>query len=359
MVRLLFVNTVRPGYDGLTMFTLKLLRAMDLSGMAAGYVFIAEPPEPIRKELEALGIRVYILPRNGNPPRYVLALARLIRREKYGIVHAHGNSATLAVEMVAALLGGAKVRIAHSHNTATTFPGLNLLLNPLFQLLTTARMACGREAGRWLFGNRPFEVVPVASDPRDYRIDAACRSKMRKEMGIGDEEILIGCVAILAPAKNHLFLLDAFSRARRENPRLRLALIGDGELRGEIESAAAALGGAVTLTGGVSDVPARMQALDALVLPSLHEGFPNVLVEAQMAGLPALVSENVTRDCDLTGLLTFLPLDGDLWAKAMAALAPIDRESASAHGCAMAAEKGFDARREAAKLRKRYEELIS
>ena len=49
MVRLLFVNTVRPGYDGLTMFTLKLLRAMDLSGMAAGYVFIAEPPEPIRK----------------------------------------------------------------------------------------------------------------------------------------------------------------------------------------------------------------------------------------------------------------------------------------------------------------------
>ena len=354
-VSLLFVNTVRPGYDGLTMFTLKILRAMDLSGMRAGYVFIAEPPAAIRAELEALGVEVHVLARNGNPPRYVLALARLIRRGRYNVVHAHGNSATLAAEMLAAFLGGARARIAHSHNTACRFMALNRLLGPLFQSLTTARMACGQEAGRWLFGRRPFEVVPVASDPREYRFDAARREAARAAMGIGADDILIGCVAIFAPAKNHAFLLDAFDRARRANPRLKLTLIGDGPLRPQIERAA---GEGVIFTGSVPDVPDRMQALDALVLPSLHEGFPNVLVEAQMAGLPALVSDSVTRDCDLTGLVRFLPLERDRWAAAMAAVAPIDREKASADGCERAAAKGFDARREAAKLRARYEAMI-
>jgi len=106
-LRILYVNTVRPGYDGLTLFTLKYLRAMDLSGLRMGYVFIAEPPAPIRAALEALGVEVFVIPRIERPARYVARLARMERRARFDIVHAHGNSATLLLEMLGAFLGGA------------------------------------------------------------------------------------------------------------------------------------------------------------------------------------------------------------------------------------------------------------
>lgn len=361
-LRLLIVNATETGFNGQTMFILKYLQHMDLSGMAVGYAAVNEPPAELRAALEALGVRVYVFARrNRRPLSYALGLARLIRREGYSIVHAHGNSATLAVEMAAARLGGAKARVAHSHNTYCTHPKLNRLLNPLFQRMTNARMACGEEAGRWMFGDRPFEIIPIASDPALYRFDATKRETARQAMDIKEDEVLLGIVALLSPFKNHGFLLKAFAAARRRNPRLKLAIIGEGPLRGELEESISKmrLGGSVFLTGNVSDVPDRLQALDMMVLPSLYEGFPNVLIEAQIAGLPVLVSDRVTRDCDITGLLTYLPLEVAPWAAAMAGAGFTDRAAASALGCARLAERGYDVRVEAAKLRARYEALAA
>lgn len=361
-VRLLLVNAVETGFNGLTMFILKYLRHMDLSGMKVGYVAVNEPPGELRAALEALGVTIHVFSqRNRRPLAYVMGLARLIRREQYAIVHVHGNSATLSVELAAAWLGGAKARIAHSHNTYCTHPKLNRLLNPIFQRLITDRMACGADAGRWMFGERPFEVIPIASDPAQYRFDAARRQSARAMMGVGEDDLLLGIVALLSPFKNHGFLLKAFAVARRSNPRLKLAIIGEGPLRGELEATIEKmrLSDAAFLTGNVSDVPDRLQALDLMVLPSLYEGFPNVLVEAQIAGLPVLVSDRVTRDCDITGLLTYLPLEVKPWAEAMAGAQPSDRAANSALGCERLAERGYDVRVEAAKLRARYEALAA
>ena len=282
-LRLLIVNATETGFNGQTMFILKYLRNMDLKGMDVGYTAVNEPPESIRAELEALGVRVYAFPRrNRRPLGYMLGLIKLIRREKYRVVHVHGNSATLAVETASAWLGGAKARIAHSHNTYCMHPHFDKLLRPLFHLTTNARMACGTEAGRWMFGRRPFEIIPIAADPTRYRFDEERRRAAREAMDIADGEILLGVVALLSPFKNHGFLLKAFALARRKNPRLRLAIIGEGPLRQELETAIARmdLTDAAFLTGNVDDVPDRLQAMDMMVLPSLYEGFPNVLIEA-------------------------------------------------------------------------------
>ena len=114
----------------------------------------------------------------------------------------------------------------------------------------------------------------------------------------------------------------------------------------------------VTLTGEVPDVPDRLQAMDAMALPSLFEGFPNVLVEWQLAGLPALVSDAVTRECDLTGLLRYLPLDEEAWAEALAGLSTVDREAASRDGAEQVARRGYDVRVEAARLKGRYRQML-
>ncbi len=361
-LRLLIVNATETGFNGQTMFILKYLQNMDLTGMRIGYAAVNEPPEGVRARLEGLGVRVYVFDRrNRRPISYLLGLARLIRREAYRVVHIHGNSATLAVETTAAWLGGAKARIAHSHNTYCMHPRLNRLLGPLFQLTANARMACGVEAGKWMFGKRPFEVIPIAADPVQYRFDAQRREAARQAMGIAEDEILLGVVALLSPFKNHGFLLKAFALARMRNPKLRLAIIGEGPLRRELETSIQRmrLADSVFLTGSVTDVPDRLQAMDMMVLPSLYEGFPNVLIEAQIAGLPVLVSDRVTRDCDITGLLTYLPLEPRPWADAMARAAFTDRAAQSAHGCERLAACGYDVRIEAAKLRARYEALAA
>ena len=88
--------------------------------------------------------------------------------------------------------------------------------------------------------------------------------------------------------------------------------------------------------------------------PLAARGFPNVLVEAQQSGLPVLVSDRVTRECDLTGLLTYLPLEKSAWVKALSALEVNDRPAASAEACARIDEKGFGLKAAAERLRQRY-----
>ena len=359
-IRLLLVNTVPTVRNGQTMFLLKYLRAMDLSDMAVGYVARNEVPAELRAQLTALGVRIYELPmRNRKPLAYLKRLTAIIRAERYNIVHANGNSATLFWEMLAARRCGVPVRIAHSHNTFCVHRAVHRMLYWPMQWLTNYPMACGTAAGRWLFGRRRFEVVPIASDPETYRYRPETRAAMRGRMGL-EGRIAVGCVAGFAPQKNHAFLLRAFAEAHRRNEALHLVLIGDGKLRDEIEAQIRelALSDCVTLTGEVPDVPDRLQAMDAMALPSLFEGFPNVLVEWQLAGLPALVSDAVTRECDLTGLLRYLPLDEEAWAEALAGISTVDREAASRDGAEQAARRGYDVRVEAARLKGRYRQML-
>lgn len=361
VIRLLMINTVRSGYNGQMMFILKYLRAMDRGDMRIGYASKAAPLPEIRAELESMGVRVHVLPdRTERPLGYTAELARLIRREGYDIAHVHGNSATMALELMAARRGSAAVRIAHSHNTSTKHPMVHRAMMPLMLREANARMACGEAAGRWLFGKLPFEIIPIASDPSVYAFDADQRAKLRSAMGCGPEDVLVGIIGQLNAVKNHAFLLKAFARAHSRNPRLKLMVIGSGTRREALGETVRSLRleSAVEFTGAVEDVPARMQALDLVAMPSLYEGFPNVLVEAQLAGLPALVSDSVTRDCDMTGLITYLPLKEDAWTRALETAAPIDRATASRRAAERIAQRGYDIHTAAARLKARYAQLL-
>ena len=361
MKKVLQVITVPLGHDGVSMFVRRYVSAMDKRDLQVDFLAINDVDDTVAREIAQMGCGLHIIKgRLKNPVKYALKLAGLVRREKYGVVHVHGNSCTMAVDLMGAYLGGARVRAAHSHNTGCRFMAAHRLLRPAFDHLYTHAFACGEEAGRWLFGKKPFEIIRIAVDAEKYAFDPGLRAEYRREMGVGDD-LLIGSVAHFSPHKNHAFLIDAFAEYHKINPSARLALVGDGQLRGEVENAIASRGleKHVMLLGLRHDVNRLLSAFDVMLLPSLFEGFPTVLVEWQCAGLRAFVSDTVTRSADITGLVSYLPIsDGPApWAEAIMRMeSRFDRAAASADGIEKVRARGYDLSENAEKLRQWYYE---
>ena len=357
MKRVLQIITVNPGYEGITMSVMRFLSHMQ--EVKSDIVLIGEPPAAIKQELLALGGRVFVIPgRLHHPVRYLLKLRKVIKDGGYEIVHAHGNSCTLAIEMLAAKWGGARVRAAHSHNTACRFRLAHAVLRKPFDRLYTHAWACGQEAGQWLFPGKDVRIARISTETAEYAFDPAVRKKYRGELGL-DGRFVVGSVANFVEQKNHAFMLEFFAEYHRLNVNARLMLVGDGPLRGDIEKRIAeyGLGDSVLVLGSRDDVMGLLQACDVMLLPSLHEGFPGVLVEWQCAGLKALVSDRVTRDTDLTGLIEFLPIDKgtEIWVEALLeAQKDAERAATSAEAVREIRAKGYDIAENARELEKFY-----
>ena len=357
-LKVLMINTVPMRYEGITMVMLNYARNMDRDGLQLDFLANNDVESSIRRELADMGCGLHVLRnRNRRPLRYVLRLARLIRQNGYEVVHAHGNSCTLAAEMLAARLGGAKVRCAHSHNTKCSSPRLNRWLRPFFERLCTHGFACGTAAGQWLFGERPFVVLNNGTDGKRYGFDAAARTAFREALGIGGRTA-IGHVANFNPQKNHAFLIDVFEEVHRRDPDPVLVLVGDGSCRGEIGERVRQKGleDSVIFTGTSREIPQILSAMDFMVLPSLFEGLPNVLIEWQASGLRSLVADTVTPECRLTDLVEFLPLKPQAWVEAILGMRvrAEDREADSERAARQIAAAGYDIRENAARLRRLY-----
>lgn len=274
-------------------------------------------------EIEALGGRIFRIPRLIPWSRtYRVALRGFFKEHpEYRIVHVHQDCMS-AVILREAKLQGVPVRIAHSHNSSQD-KNLKYLIKLYYKRqiprYATQLFACGKDAGDWMFDGAPYQIVRNAVDARQYRYDPVRAANAKKSMGITPECFVIGHVGRFAPVKNHMFLLDIFQKIRASEPRSMLLLVGDGELKQQVEQNADEMGlsDSVCFAGVRDDVPEMMQAMDAFVFPSLYEGLPVSLVEAQAAGLPCFISDQVPEACDLTKLIHRISLrqDAQHWAQ--------------------------------------------
>lgn len=309
-MKLLIVNTAPSRRNGITNVIFNLLNSMNRSDMEIGYVSVTNIFPEYQAMLDNMGIKVYHIPRTlSKPLSYIRDLKKAARG--YDVIHVHGNSATLVLEMIAAKLAGVPVRVAHSHNTSCSLKAIHQVSKPLFRHLNNARLACGEAAGKWLFGSKDFTVINNGIDTGKYRFNCSNRKHIRELLGINGSTKLIGNIGFFVEAKNHKFLIDLFSETNKKDPDTRLVLLGAGPLMGESKAQAKSLGieDKVIFTNSVPDPEKYLSALDMIIMPSIHEGFPLTLVEEQANGLYILASDSITEKADLTGNITFLSLD--------------------------------------------------
>lgn len=353
--KVLIVSTVGLIYDGITNVILSCLKSMDKSDLEIYIAATIESNPAIRKQFESMNCKIVdFANRRTHTMKYFFELASFTRKQKIDVIHAHGNSGTLVVEMLASWLGGAKKRIAHSHNTKCNQKTADKLLRPIFNIFYTDAVACGIDAGVWLFKNRKFTVINNGRDIKLFAYNSDIRNKYRNQLGITDE-IAVGHVGGFFEQKNHAFLLEIFREIKKIVPNVRLYLIGDGPLKEKIKQSANGMD--VSFVGTVDNVSDYLNAMDCMLLPSLFEGLPLVALEWQINGLPVLISDVVTRECMISNSVEFVSLNTDarIWAqKILKLMMNNNRISSSQNAQRVAAEKGFDVRASAKILKKMY-----
>lgn len=345
---------------GLETFVMNMYRHMDLNRVQFDFLCHRDGSFAYDEEIRSLGGRIYSVPRcNPLDPHYLKSVDAFFARHSYGVVHSHLDCMS-ALPLAAARRNGAGVRVAHSHSSRQDrdlkYP-LKSLCKRFIAREATNLFACGEEAGRWMFCGAPFRVVRNGVDVTSYAFDAARRRRVRSMLGLEESSLVVGHVGRFDVVKNQAFLVEAFAHLLERRPGAALLLVGDGQERERVEKRATELGIAsfVHFLGLRSDVPDLMQAMDAFCMPSLYEGLPLVLVEAQAAGLRCLVSGSVPADCDIApGAIERADLSSgaDVWARRLSLLVgtPCDRTL----GAPAVRSAGFDAAEVAKQLQSFY-----
>lgn len=309
-------------------------------------------------EIESLGGRIYRLPRLVPWSKsYLSALNHFFdEHPEYKVVHVHQDCLS-SVILKAAVQHNIPVRVAHSHSASQDkdlkYP-IKLWYKRDIPKYATNLFACGKGAGDWMFGGASYQIINNAIDVAAYTYDPTKRQEMRRQLGF-ENEFTIGHVGRFNQPKNHSFLLDIFAALLKKESNAILLLAGGGEDMPKMQAKAQTLGIAkhVRFLGVRSDVADLMQAMDVFVFPSLYEGLPVTMVEAQAAGLPCLISDKVPSECILSdGLVDILPLSADLeaWAEKILEKREVPRTDRRAE----IAAHGFDITTEAVKLQEFY-----
>lgn len=278
-------------------------------------------------EIEKMGGKVILIPPYQKVFKYHKKLKEVLKSGGYKIVHSHIN--TLSVfSLFAAKCAGVPVRIAHSHSTTNKKEKkknlLKQILRPFSKVFATDYMCCSELAGRWLFGNKEYDngnvyLLNNAIDLDKFKYDEEKRKEKRKELNIEDDTLVIGHVGRFVEQKNHRFLIDIFNEVHKQKENSILLLAGQGPLMEEMKEKVKILGieDSVKFLGQRNDINELYQVMDLFLFPSLYEGLGMVAVEAQVSGLPCVVSTEIPEIAKVTEKITFINLENkiEIWTE--------------------------------------------
>ncbi|MFK2350937.1 glycosyltransferase [Bacteroides fragilis] len=204
-------------------------------------------------------------------------------------------------------------------------------------------------------------IIHNAIFSKKFIYNATVRERVRVELKIENDCLLLGHIGNFTKEKNHGFLIDILEELLNINDNVKLLLVGDGQLRSEIEEKVKLkrLQKYVCFLGRRTDISELLQAMDFLIFPSFFEGLPVTLIEAQASGLRCVVSDRITLETKITNNISYLNLNRDpsTWAEVVWKLfedKTFIRKDTSKEIC----ESGYDIHLESEYLERIYLNLL-
>lgn len=310
-----FAEMNRGGAETMIM---NLYRHMDREKIQFDFIVHTQEKCAFDEEIERLGGRIYRVPKYKGTNHFIYKNTWKKFFEKhtnYKIIHGHIRSTASIYLKIAKNFN--LITIAHSHNTSSG-NGIESKIKDIIQYpirnIAHFFLACSEDAGRWLFGDRivttdNFQVLKNAIDTEQYLINIDARNIIRKEFNIEDKYV-IGHIGRFHKQKNHEFIIEIFKNIYELDKETILLLIGDGSLKDAIQLKVKneKLEKNVIFTGVRSDIPVILQGMDIFIMPSVFEGLPVTLIEAQASGLKIIASDKITREVKITKLIDFVSI---------------------------------------------------
>lgn len=350
-------------YGGVESVIMNYYRHIDRRKIQFDFAVSEDSLLPQKEEIRELGGKIFLLPKIIQLKKYLSALKKIIRENQYQIVHCNMSSLSV-IPLYAAYQEKASIRICHNHTTTHKKEGIKVvmkcMLRPYCKWFATDYFACGEYAGQWLFGVHCLHkggiyIMRNAVEIEKFRYHADTRNKIRKKLGL-DGKFVVGHIGRFVTPKNHVFLVDIFHKVYLQNPDARLLLVGEGELLEKTQNKVKKLGldKAVIFYGNSKDTASLYQVMDVFCLPSLFEGFPVVLVEAQTGGLPVIVSTQVPKETKLLDSYDSLTLkeSPEVWAERI--LESYSKENQREQAYLKVIEAGYSIKEEAERLLEFY-----
>lgn len=319
MIRVLhIVGSMHPG--GMENFVMNLYRNIDRTKIQFDFITHTKSDSEYVREIKELGGHIYQLPRlTSRPLANLRGIRRIVKENGYVAVVRHTPNALVIPQLLAAKSAGS-IAICHSHSTSNAKMTIHRIGRFVMKHSDVRRFACSAPAGEWMYGSKPCQIVHNAIDLERFSFDEGRRNRIREEFQLTDEQPVFGHIGNFLTVKNHSYLLKIYAAIAGEMPSARFFCIGDGDLRDTMMQEAVSLGidDKVIFTGRRCDAENFLSAMDVLIFPSIYEGLPLTLIEAQVAGLPILASDVINHEAEVTkGLLSWQSIkeSEEVWAE--------------------------------------------
>lgn len=306
MIRILhIVDSLDMG--GIQTFLLNVYKNIDCSNIKFDFLVFRPHKQVLEEEFKRRGSKIYRITNWRESVRRNRKELKCFFREhkEYSIVHYHAGSINYIAPIKEAYKAKVPVRIMHSHNTRIGGNPLNRLFHNFhkrsIEYIATDYFACGRKAAEWMFGGTNVEKKVVIINngvcTADYTYDENIRVAKRKELNV-ENNFVIGHIGRFSYEKNHIFLITVLEKLKKTDCNPILILVGEGKEKENVMRRAEECGVRenIKFLGIRNDVNQLLQSFDIFLLPSFHEGFPVVLVEAQAAGLPCIISSSISSE---------------------------------------------------------------
>lgn len=319
---------------GNEVFVMNYYRHMDKNKFHVDFIIYDDDRMDFYDEIIESGSKVYIC-KSTVKNKFLRAFAvmykvsQVLKKNHYDIIHCHSCSFTgiFRGAVPGHLTRGVKV-IVHSHNPGnpkkTFFDNIiRSIAKEILSKIADFGCACSDSAGESKYTKRymnsgKYKVINNAIDQKKFYYNEDMRNQIRGDYGILSK-FVIGSVGRLENEKNYLFMLDVMEQYVKYNEDAIFLLIGDGSQAGDLENGIVEknLNDHVLLLGRKCNPEVYYSVMDLFVLPSIYEGFGFVNIEAQVSGLPCIVSKDVPREIDISGRVDFLECSVSDWCSAI------------------------------------------